>query len=146
MPLSSSSRPIRGAWAWLSVLGLVLLACGGRTNELSAPSHDGGIQSGLISDAGTDSGTAAPQCVGACCAKPGQTTGPVSTDSGQCFAALDLVGPASACGLDAGVVFDGFCDSLCPLPSAPTYLLGCSLYDDTSGDHVSCQYGGPCGN
>jgi hypothetical protein len=100
----------------------------------------GGHESGRESA----SGAAALQCAGACCPKPGQTTGPVSTDSGQCSVTLDLVGPASVCVPDAGAVIDGFCDNLCPLPSTPMYLLGCSAYADTSGSHVSCQYGGPC--
>jgi hypothetical protein len=107
--------------------------CGGRSTDAASGSGSGA------------SGEAASQCVGACCPKPGQTTGPVSTDSGQCSVTLDLAGPASACGLDSGVVIDGLCDNLCPLPSAPVYLLGCSAYADTSGVHATCQYGGPCG-
>jgi hypothetical protein len=72
-----------------------------------------------------------------CCVRPGQTVPP-----GQCGGTLDLAGSASACGLDAGVVLDGFCDRLCPVPLMPMYLLGCSVFDDTSGGHVSCAFGG----
>jgi hypothetical protein len=114
------------------------LGCGGGDNGTTGAVTNSGSRSGA-------SGTAPSQCGGACCPKPGQTTGPVSTDSGQCSVTIDLAGPASACGLDSGVVIDGFCDNLCPLPSAPMYLLGCSVYADTSGAHATCQYGGQCG-
>jgi hypothetical protein len=122
-------------------------ACGG-TATSSTASYDAGDSSSTGAASGSSSGasgTVASKCVDTCCPKPGQTTAPASTDSGQCAVTIDLAGPASACGLEAGVVLDGFCDNLCPLPSAPMYLLGCSVYADTSGAHAICQYGGPCG-
>jgi sulfatase modifying factor 1 len=63
-----SSRPIRGACAWLFALGLALSACGGTTNEPNAASlQDGSVDSGSAADtkgsadAGLDATDATPE-------------------------------------------------------------------------------------
>jgi hypothetical protein len=60
-----------------------------------------------------------------------------------CIGTYDLVQTSTACDpQDGGVISQGLCEQLCPDWYAGPRA-GCNVFDNTSGGHVTCNYG-PC--